>query len=853
MYLRKAALVSIWLAAFLLPLAIIPGSIDSVAVKLAVFTGFSGLLLVLAGLRMFREGTLSLETAVIPAGLAVILALVHMYPGSNTGTERSLQLLSAASIVLSAGIFRIRGSEILKPLVAGGALALAVSVVFPGTGSRLSGTFGNPNLAGAFAAGLLPSGFFLVQRNGWKGRAVFVLLAALCVTVIIRSGTRASMIALPAGAAVVLLLIWKRKLLVPAAVLFTACAVLLILKSGSIPALEGSPGARQAIWQGTAEMIGNKPLTGWGTGSFQPVFPGFRPADFARRGLPSNTVHAHSEPAEILASNGIAGLLLWALFWILLFRKVLQPEFSGLERTAAAAGIAVILIESSVSVSISWTSSFFLLTLLAASVASQGPVLRISRLWAIPALTGGLILIFFGTGEAIRRTRASEALYQAVELQSRGEGAEDVVPLCIESIQFNGREPASWFIMGNQYGLEAERTADTELRRDFIDMQLAAYDSLEKRVPDYAWAVQNRASAYLKLGNWDMALDELMNVYRTRIHLKSYAIENGILILPLAGESKSLEFSGLLFSALLAGALVESAQADTAYVRNLQAALGTIYAEASVVSPECIPVMMHRSDSIFSSLSDPLKYQLMESIERETDVAPEGHALLQEYLNRGICETEEAVLETALMQGIYAPYHRALLCLISRDSGSGEYLEIAIEHAGLLSESLYPMAEIYPGGDFIFTAVPLISAAGDYQGHMNVLENSLESILKLEAFQQRVSVRVFNSIGGSGSFLIDPGQIESLLGVPGAENSRFRISAEFSRGVLAYSVPGADRDSIVSGLILFRRELESELGTAEAYELLTVTTAETAEEMAQGHYGAPAAASAGILREAFLR
>ena len=88
-----------------------------------------------------------------------------------------------------------------------------------------------------------------------------------------------------------------------------------------------SADGRMLIWKITSEMIGRKPVTGNGAGSFRGDYPYAQAAYFAKhpdtpeRMLADNTTRPFNEYLRILFEHGIAGLLLLVATGFLVFRS----------------------------------------------------------------------------------------------------------------------------------------------------------------------------------------------------------------------------------------------------------------------------------------------------------------------------------------------------------------------------------------------------------------------------------------------------------------------------------------------------------------------------------------------------
>jgi len=154
---------------------------------------------------------------------------------------------------------------------------------------RLSGSLGNPNLLGSFMASFIPVGVAFMLTRSFRPIlriALALLITAACVLCIVSSGTRGSMIGLVAGMGLMGLVLtlrqksagWKRFIPLGAAV----AALLVVFSSMRTRFIEladpahGTAQVRLVIWTGSLAMFEEKPIQGWGPGTFQVVFPRFR-------------------------------------------------------------------------------------------------------------------------------------------------------------------------------------------------------------------------------------------------------------------------------------------------------------------------------------------------------------------------------------------------------------------------------------------------------------------------------------------------------------------------------------------------------------------------------------------------
>ncbi|MCK5065708.1 MAG: hypothetical protein KAQ97_10515 [Candidatus Fermentibacteraceae bacterium] len=180
------------------------------------------------------------------------MTLFHQYAPSNPGVTRILLVSSAAGIFISLRIFRISREKILIPVIAGGSLAILVSILTQSSSGRLTGVFSNANLLGSFAAGLIPVGFTFLFGKGWKRLSLLILFLIVCATALLMSGTRSSMAMATPGASTE----------------YIATSALLRLQSQQ-DALAETHGEEEAKW--IVIRILNSEIDYLGTGPFNPT------------------------------------------------------------------------------------------------------------------------------------------------------------------------------------------------------------------------------------------------------------------------------------------------------------------------------------------------------------------------------------------------------------------------------------------------------------------------------------------------------------------------------------------------------------------------------------------------------
>lgn len=315
-------------------------------------------------------------------GLLTLLSylLLFLVVGTQLRTIEEAQRLTTA-IVLTA-----------VPLIALGAAQAAGRDPLGLTtdaGSPVYATLGRPNFLGAYVAMLLPPTLALLWCALSRRRAALAaLIAALLVgegALVALSATRAPLLAAGAGlAAFAFFGLWptwsRRQRLLAAAVAFLAALagvsrLLYVVRQ----ATAGSVAARRAIWSAVWELIGRRPLFGYGPDSLELLFPGVYPPELVYyQGRELFVDRAHNLFLDWTVAAGLVGvtalaLLLGASFAMGLRRLArvhLAPAAARPLLAASLAAVAANLAGNLVSFDVTATAvTGWLLMALAASPA----------------------------------------------------------------------------------------------------------------------------------------------------------------------------------------------------------------------------------------------------------------------------------------------------------------------------------------------------------------------------------------------------------------------------------------------------------------------------------------------------
>jgi O-antigen ligase len=187
----------------------------------------------------------------------------------------------------------------------------------------------------------LPS--LLVRPSRFRSGAWLGGLAGLIATFV-----RGAWLGFLAGAATLLVLLPRRRLLVLGALVVLALAVLLVpaarRRAESIldPA-DATARERWAMWASAVAMARDHPLTGVGPDQVKRHYPDYAAPEFRHR--PRG--HVHNTPLQILAERGVLGLAAWLVMFGTFFTRsvgILRalPADAARERALVAGSVAAI-------------------------------------------------------------------------------------------------------------------------------------------------------------------------------------------------------------------------------------------------------------------------------------------------------------------------------------------------------------------------------------------------------------------------------------------------------------------------------------------------------------------------------
>ena len=251
---------------------------------------------------------------------------------------------------------------------------------------RPPGTMGHADyfgwwLAVEFFAGLAVAG---VESSRWK--AAGIACAAMCGVATLLTGTRAAMLAILIGVAVLFLMrgvrFGARQAWVSGAVVVLLAAFYLspagtrlrarVVWSGDEPA----GGARPLLWRDSLGMVAARPVFGFGPETYLSAFPRYESEQLARKFPAFHHESPHNVAVESLAQSGVPGLVLvlaWGLVAVMAGRAA---RISGSPMAAPlVAGVAASAVASMFSGLFLWPVLATLL-LVAVLVSLEKPCLK---------------------------------------------------------------------------------------------------------------------------------------------------------------------------------------------------------------------------------------------------------------------------------------------------------------------------------------------------------------------------------------------------------------------------------------------------------------------------------------------
>lgn len=269
--------------------------------------------------------------------LAVVSLIVSIYPHATWyALIRLLIYLAAMFLAADIARHRRRTRRFIWVLMATSVLLVVIGLIkysggpipsfweynVPHQQSFLTSTFFNHNHLSGYLEMAMPLILcVLVISRPKKRRGLWFLALIILVLGVVLAMSRGGWVSLVAALTFCMLFIWINQYWSWARMLMTGVAgalMILIVFMASTPALdrlestedlsEPSIQVRAHIWEATGTLIKDKPILGWGLGTYPWSFPQARPL-----GLAGRVREAHCDYLQLVASMGV--LVLIPLLW----------------------------------------------------------------------------------------------------------------------------------------------------------------------------------------------------------------------------------------------------------------------------------------------------------------------------------------------------------------------------------------------------------------------------------------------------------------------------------------------------------------------------------------------------------
>lgn len=214
---------------------------------------------------------------------------------------------------------------------------------------RVNSVFFDPNIFGRFLM-LALIGLAAVLLDSRSGRnaalstaGALVLLAAMVLTL-----SQSSLAGLLCGLATLAALRWPPKVVIPVVVAGIAVGAFAIaagpgggLKLDSLKALNNQSSGRAGLVRGGVELFTERPIAGWGSGSFSAAYR-------RERGTGSSTAvtASHTTPVTAAVEQGVLGLVAYLVVVFAALGAALRRARMSTARAAVAAGLVALVVHS---------------------------------------------------------------------------------------------------------------------------------------------------------------------------------------------------------------------------------------------------------------------------------------------------------------------------------------------------------------------------------------------------------------------------------------------------------------------------------------------------------------------------
>jgi O-antigen polymerase len=301
-----------------------------------------------AGFYLLRNGSVQLPAlslaalVMLPAWAGYIFIHNHFHSGTLQSLFMAASLITCFAMVLllkasaqsSGAVFT--GIVAIATLQAGICLLQAAGIAAPGNDFfKVAGTWLNPNIAAMYIALALPVALYNVLCTA-AYRRIYSLLVLLMAIALLLLQSRTAI--LGAAAMAVMMLQWRygllhrflHKLSSGAKQITLAVLMMVMVFAGhfAYTLKKASADSRAFIWHTSIKMLAQKPLTGYGYGSFEKNYNLFQAAHFRAnpdvetdRQNAAHTKMGYNEFLQSAIEGGLPGAAFLTVFLLLLLRS----------------------------------------------------------------------------------------------------------------------------------------------------------------------------------------------------------------------------------------------------------------------------------------------------------------------------------------------------------------------------------------------------------------------------------------------------------------------------------------------------------------------------------------------------
>jgi len=389
---------------------------------------------------------------------------------------------------------------------------------------RIHAAFCNPNAMGTFLALSLPvaTGFFLAARAPKQLTLTAAALMLIC-TGIVLTRTRAAWIAGFFAYAMMSVFVAKGKRRALLAVIpLLLVAIILIPRFGlgerlwSLADTQSLPVRfRAEVWRATLEACRDRPITGWGPGTYSKTLSRYRHFMPVLAVAPEKTsfthlAHAHNEFLQVFCELGIVGLLAF----VILLWSCLKHSYACLKRDSASpvdfglwVGTGAILIDalfsSSLRMGIGYVYLWVCLGVMAGTrvVTAEPPRGRRAFRGNAGLIVLSAIVSLLCLKDVATRGKANVLLRRGLTA-AKGE---------------NYSAACTWFnksIAGFRSDKALMALGSARQEQGNYEKSFAAYEAVFQKHPEYVPALYKAGLVMKKSGNDDRALRLFMAAYK---------------------------------------------------------------------------------------------------------------------------------------------------------------------------------------------------------------------------------------------------------------------------------------------------------------------------------------------------